>query len=211
MKKHLVVTAAAALFIGAMTACTSGGSSSQSGPSLSGTVAGTTFGVASQVAAVGPVEETCAGSADGGATCSSHGQSVGVILTNRRELTCAALNTTATSYANADALALTVLDATGNVSPGTYDISPDAGLNASPAAFAAFKTTTSTCGDGLDLSATGGTIVLTDVSSSHVAGTFDVTFGSQGSFSGSFDVDTCTLPDGGLSTASGDGGVACQP
>jgi hypothetical protein len=82
------------------------------------------------------------------------------------------------------------------IAAGTFNVvsgAPDTG------AYAEFELETldSTC-NGTKHEATGGTVTLTKITSTEVAGTFDVT-SDNGSASGSFDVQTCTEAiDGGL-------------
>lgn len=195
-----------------------GGQTGGSGSgSLSGTVAGTTFQVASSLAIIGPASssEDCSGEADGGESCtsSSSGQIVAIELTNRSDATCEAAQMSASGggedLANLDGLIVGVVNATGTVATGTYDIvAADAG--AVSGAVALFATTNASCGDATELSATSGTVTLTQIGSASVSGSYDVIFGSQGSFSGSFDIAVCDLPDSGTTISDG-GTPACKP
>jgi hypothetical protein len=193
------------LVLGMLAAC--GGSTSAGsgeGNSLSGTVAGTTFNVASEVAVVQAASASstsCAVYSDGGLanpgcvpTTTSSGQEVAVLLTNRAELTCAALQSGAShDYANLDLLTLEAFTETGTLATGTYDVVTSS--NAASGALAQFQTSTSTCTGGINLQAArAGSITLTAVSSTSATGTYSVTFGTQGTFSGSFDVPLCDLP-----------------
>lgn len=184
---------------------------------MSGTVSGTTFTFGSGVAIAGPNTTTdCVGpTADGGEDCTSttNGYLAEIVLANLSILSCSFVQSSFdsnTNYANADVLVLAVGSASSSIAAGTYDIvAADAGQSgATTGATAQFQTTTSTCGNGLDLTATSGTITVSAVSSTRISGTYDVTFGSQGSFTGSFDSPLCAVPDGG-SSQSGDGGTTC--
>jgi len=201
----------------------SGGASGGTG-SVSGTVAGTTFTVASELAVIGPGSTSCNGSGtstddggpfDAGESCTSSGQALVVMLTNRSDATCsAALNTIASKtdygYASYDDLELAIVTDSGNVSTGTYTIVGS--QTATSGAVAGFATTTSTCALGVNTQATSGSITLSQFSSTRVSGTYRVTFGTQGTFTGSFDVSICDIPDGGFAERLGDGGKpACQP
>jgi hypothetical protein len=194
-----LAVAAAAGFV----AC--GGTTREAGAgsgTLTGTVGSTTFSVASQLAVVEAESEACTGSSSGSETCSSSGQVVAVLLTNRADVTCAtAQSEEATGanieFANFDVLELAVGVETGTVATGTFAVAgPDAGADA-PIAGAQLSTSNATCQSAPTVEATGGSITLTQVSATTVTGTYDVTFGAQGSFSGSFNVDICELPDGG--------------
>jgi hypothetical protein len=195
--------------IGVLAACggstTGGGSGAGQSGSVVGTVAATTFTVASEVAALsGSSETSCVGppfgadAASGCTTVTSRG--VTVLLTNRSDLTCPALQSdvagqmTLADYANLDLLLVGVNVASGDIVAGSYPVVSD-GLDTG--AQATLVTTSSTCGEGLDLSATSGTVTLTQVSLTDVAGTYSVTFGTQGTFTGSFAVAMCALPDAG--------------
>jgi hypothetical protein len=187
-----------------------------SGTTVTGTVGGTSLSVASQLAAIGPQSTSCSGfSGDGGGqTCTSNGQAVIVVLTNRSDATCAAAQAEATSggsfeFANFAELLLLVSTATGTVAPGTYSIvSPSSTVLSGAAAI--FGTTNATCGTVIDSNATSGSITLTQVSATDVSGTYDVSFGSEGSFSGAFDVAICDVPDAGTGGSRGGGPTVCK-
>ena len=209
MRTSRVPSALLFLLLGTATACSGtpgGGTTSTS--SLSGTVANTTFAVGTALAALGPATESvsCGGGADAGESCIevSSGQGIVIALTNRPGMTC----TTDSLFANLDVLDLDVSNANGAVTPGTYAIPAAVAVGSS--ARAVFSTSTSTCGGDISLLATSGTITLAELSSTHVSGSYDVTFGTQGSFSGSFDLALCDLPDAGVN--ANDAGVpACLP
>jgi hypothetical protein len=206
------------LALGILAACsgsTSGGGSGAG--TVTGTVSGVGFSFGSGVAIAGANTTTnCEGpTADGGEDCTTttDGYAAEVILANLSILTCSLVETSfnsSTSYANADALALEILNLSGPVTAGTYNvIAPDAGTSGvTSGASAQFTTTTATCGNGLDLTATSGTITVSAISGSSISGTYDVTFGTAGSFSGSFNTAVCAVPDAG-SSSSGDGGINC--
>jgi hypothetical protein len=209
-----------ARFFVAGLACNACGGSTGAGSvgsgSVNGTVGGTSFTVGSQLAFIGPADTSsvCMGAGDGGETCTttSKGQGVIVVLTNRPNVTCAALRSLLskeTAFASLDLLALEAGNENGDLAAGAYDLasgSPTAGAQAS------FDTFTSTCASGLYLTATGGTVTLSQVSSSGVTGTYNVTFGTQGTFSGSFNVAAfCDEPDAGASAAVDAGPALCEP
>jgi hypothetical protein len=120
-------------------------------------------------------------------------------------LTCDALISDQTpghvvSYANRDALAITVLVNSGTVPPGPYN------------ANGTYETTTATCGNGPAYQSTdGSSFMLTQLSATEVAGSFSMNFGTQGSLSGSFDLPICNVPDAGSQTSGADAGVTCTP
>jgi hypothetical protein len=209
-----LAVAAAAGFVacGGTTTAAGGGTGT-----LTGSVAGTTFSVASQLAAIEPESTTCSstgsasgGPVDAGETCTSSGQVVIVLLTNRADATCAAAQSEEATgsdinFANFDDLELAVGAGSGTITTGTYAVvDSGGGVSATPVAAAQLGTTDASCQSSLQAQATSGSITLTELSATTVSGTYDVTFGTQGSFSGSFDVDICQLPDGG--GAAGDGG-----
>ncbi len=187
---------------------------------MSGTVAGTTFTVASDVAAIlneSVSSTSCATYSDGGLvnpgcvpTVASSGQMVGLVLTNRAELTCGALQGgVAPHYANSDLLALQAFTSNGTLATGTYDIVTS--VDATSGAWAQFSTSTSTCTSGTNLgAASAGAITLTEMSSTHATGTYSVTFGSQGTFAGSFDVAICDTRNGAGSPTADAGPLVCE-
>jgi hypothetical protein len=181
-------------------------------------VAGTTFTVASQLAAIQAESTTCTGSGgsssssgstvDAGQTCTSAGQVVIVLLTNRADATCALAQSEEATGANVelasfDDLEIGVGTPTGTVVTGTYSVpAPNAGASGS-VAVGQFGTTDASCHAGQQVQATSGTVTLTTLTATTVTGSYNLTFATQGTFSGSFDVDVCQLPSDG---ASGDGG-----
>lgn len=206
-----------------MAACLAACGGQTSGPgagsaSLSGDVAGTTFTVASVVAGIGSSgsSSTCSSGPDGGPSCvtTSSGQTVVVALTNRADATCEyiqsqATATTQTSLASFDVLLLGVYSQTV-VTPGTYAVSDV--LAPTPGTAARLQTSTASCGKGLNIPATSGTITLTQAGPGEVAGSYSVTFGTQGTLTGSFDVPVCNLPDAGATSSSGSSGPPiCKP
>ena len=100
-----------------------------------------------------------------------------------------------TLFANLDELAVSVLDQTGDVAPGTYGIGQKTG---SPTSYAVvnLSTTGAECSPEIDDSATSGTVTLSQVSATRVAGSYSATFGDAGVLSGSFDVPICVFSDG---------------
>ena len=151
----------------------------------------------------GGTSSTCPVYSDGGPadsgcvpTVTTHGQALAVLLSNRAALTCPALQTPGSrDYANFDLLTLEAFTETGTLATGTYNIVTSE--NPASGALAGFQASTSTCTESVNLpNATAGTVTLMEVSSTSVAGTYSVTFGTQGTFTGSFDVPICSLPDG---------------
>jgi hypothetical protein len=195
---------------GGTTAGAAGGGTS----SLTGSVASTTFTVASQVAAMGTDSSSCTSgfSPDGGTTgemCTSSGQVVIVVLTNRSDASCAAAQADEATgasfdFASFDELELAVVAPTGTVTTGTFPVVGDTGpAPTTTAAGADFTTTDASCNTVVQALATSGSITLTQLTATTVSGTYDVTFGTQGSFSGSFAVDICQLPDAGGAPVDG--------
>ncbi len=178
-----------------------GGTTSPGGNSASGSVDGVSLPVASGFAFVGP--STLSGCY--GQTCDPFGDTVEVVLTNKASFTCSFVTSQANvTFANAAALTLEVGNATA-VGPRTYAIdTAGAGDGAWPLAAAWFATTTADCGAGLSVRATGGSITLSTASASHVAGSYTATF-AQGTLTGSFDLDVCSLAD--ASTRTEDAGA----
>ncbi len=193
------------------------GGATRGGGSVTGTVGGTTLSVASVAAFPGWSSESgsCIVSVDGGnLTCpSSFSREVAVLFTNRSEATCAAIQSDVASnttfdYASFDSLVVAVNVANGDVVAGTYEIvASDSG--SVTGAYASFTTTTATCATGLNVSATRGIVTLSQVSPATVTGTYKVTFGAEGTFSGSFDVAICDLPDAASATPTA-GPPVCQ-
>ena len=150
-----------AIALGALPACSS---SSNGSSSLNGTVDGISFSVASGIAEVGPESSSssCSSEPDGGQTCtsSSSGQVIAVALTNRAGISCGTLTGQGTRFANLDVLELAVGTASGTVATGTYQI---VGGNITSGAEALLLTTSSTCGQGLDITATTGSITLSQI------------------------------------------------
>jgi hypothetical protein len=201
------------LFVfGALAACGGATAGGSAGSSNSGKVAGTGFTVASEFAALGfaNTDTQC-----NGTTCfSTHtGKSVVVLASNRAEFTCAVFQRIVDSidgptYANFEFLELGVVNETGDVTVGTYPVV--AMGSGKSGAYAQFATETSTCGPGLDLWATSGTVTLTQLSAAQVAGSYNLVFATEGTFSGSFDVPICVLPDAGAPLQDA-GPPVCQP
>jgi len=202
--------AASVAACGGQTAGIGGGGGGGGSGTVTGSVASTTFAVASTIAEIQPGSTTCAGGPgpDAGETCQTYGNVVLVALTNRGDASCAAVAASQATpngitFSNLDVLELYVGTPTGTVAPGTFTISGPLGSAAMVTAF--FGKTDATCRASLSAQATAGTITLTQVSPSSIVGSYDVTFGAQGSFQGTFDVATCDVPDAGT-TPHGDGG-----
>ena len=209
-KRHLAAFNVLPFLAGSLWAC---GGSTSGGDSVKGTVSGTTFGVASEMAVTGGSgnSSACTGPDGGNPTCSSDfSRQVEVIFTSRSDANCAAIQRDAVSntsfqYANFGYLSVGVNVAGGEVVAGTYDIVTN---DSATGASAVYMTTTTQCDLVLSLPATSGTVTLTQVSSTSVAGTYTVTFGTHGTFSGSFDVAICDY-DAGTTTAPPT--QVCQP
>jgi hypothetical protein len=197
----------------------SGGDGGGGSASLTGTVNGATFSVASEVAALQAASTTCSSGGTSGddasaGSCTNLGQAVVVILTNRSDATCAAAKSQISSgkeaiFANFAELQLLVANATADLAPGTYDV-VNAGSTATEGSVAEYASTDASCAASATAEASSGTVTLTAVSSSRVTGSYQVTFGTQGTLSGSFDVPICDLPVAG-GNAIDAGTPTCQP
>jgi hypothetical protein len=210
----LVVTASTLFACGGVS---SGGGSG----SVSGEVASTSFTVSSALGSRGPnTSSSCESSPDGGTKCttSSSGDTVAIILTNVGSLTCSLVDSDISgnknvNYASADALILGVAKDTGALTPDTYQI-VDPTENFTSGAAAQLSTTTATCGSGLSIEATSGSITLSALTSTGATGSYDVTFGtagSQGSYKGTFDVTFCAIPDAGNTVTDNTDAAFTQP
>jgi hypothetical protein len=213
----LVLTATSSIIGLGLVACGGSTTSPSGSASLSGSVGGTSFTVASSLAEIQAASssESCGFGSDGGSTgctSTSSGQVVAVLLTNRGDATCSygqSHQGSQTEFSNFDELIVGVVSPNGTVTKGTYDVAPP--TNSSPqGGFAIFQTTTSTCGMGQEATAESGTVTFTDLTDTSVTGTYDVSFGNAGSFSGSFDVAVCTLPDAGGAPSGVDAGTVCM-
>ena len=165
--------------------------------SLTGSVAGSTFSVASVLAFVsGP--SSCSAVDGGSATCGP--VVAGLTLANRGDYKCvnidnAQSSNTVLELAKLDTLEFNLANPDGgSLAAGTYTLGPAPPEPDVTALWAGFETTTSTCSPGLDITATGGTVTLTHVDATSMTGTFSVSFGAQGSFSGTFDALDCAPP-----------------
>ncbi len=227
-----VLSLAGVLSLGAtLLACSSSGGTG--GGTVTGTVASTTFTVQSSIGVVTSARSSvCISGPDGGGGC-TEGKPTGtaiVVLTNEPSVTCSeiisAIAGQGENLGSADALLLAVSNQNGALSPGTFTIIPEVtistggGPTTTPAnpgplqATAEFGTTTATCATGVSLTATSGTVTLTTVNANEVVGTYSVTFGKSGTFSGTFDVGTCSIPDGatnGSGSSRDAGKPACMP
>jgi hypothetical protein len=105
-------------------------------------------------------------------------------------------------FANLVGLSLNVWAENSPLLPGTYPIG-----QGTTYAEAIFGMTNATC-TVKEQSADRGSVTLSEVSSSHVTGTFDLMFGND-SVSGTFDSDICTFPEGGV--IESDAGAICIP
>ena len=202
------------------------------GNSATGSVSGTGFTVASEVAVLGTATMDCSSggsgssssssgagagsstsSSGGGTTCTSSGQIVEVVLTNRADATCSVAQQAQASneqlqFASFDELAVIVENVNGDVTPGTYPIVAQ-NSNATVGSGVEFQTTNATCSPVISTTAISGTVTLTTLTSGEVAGSYQASFGSEGSVSGTFDVAICNLPDSG-STNGASGPTVCK-
>ncbi len=105
---------------------------------------------------------------------------------------CSALSADAnTNFASATTFFIAVVG-TSAIGPGTYDIYPStAAMPTLPAAIGGYNVTTSSCASAATASGTSGTITIASVTSSTVAGTYDVTF-PDGTMQGSFSAPICS-------------------
>jgi hypothetical protein len=208
------------LFLPLVFGCACGGSASGGSSSVLGTVGGTTFTAASQIAVVTPITGVaCTPEQDGrDARCTPawRGQAVEIFITNREGATCDTLRASIASdevvnYARFDDLGIVVGNQRGELAEGKYDVIAEG--NPVSAAGAQLRTTTSTCEQQLAMGASAGNVTLTKVTPTEIAGTYTLTFGGMGSFTGSFDIPLCEVPDGGVSRllAPDAGHVACTP
>jgi hypothetical protein len=201
---RMKITAAGCIVGGVLMACSS--TSGGGGSSLTGTVAGTTFSPESSIANVAPdVSTSCTetGTMKPACTSTTMGQVAEVILANRPNLTCAVQQANQSSnveYANLDSLLLGVFVPGTDVSivpPGTYDVLDTKSPSGMKGSAATLNTTDAKCNHALNVTATSGTVTLTAVSHQQITGTYNLTFGSQGTFTGSFDSPVCAMVDAG--------------
>jgi hypothetical protein len=186
---------------GATTSSAGGGSSSAGSGSVVGSIGGTTLNVASTLALLDTTTVStspCAGTEGDGASCvqTISDQGVSVVFTDRADITCSLLQTLAasgagTEFANLSALAVNVMNDHGAVLPGTYGIG--ASVSGGPTAQVELSATTSTCSTALGLTATSGSVTLTAFNGTRVAGSYEATFGTDGTVSGSFDMPICMI------------------
>jgi hypothetical protein len=175
-----------------------------------GTASGT---VAGQALAVGvgtatfqdgvPANDCGDASPECGAMTTGH--SLTIALTNRSDNQCYEVRVAAGAaspipYAGFQSLTLTILDV-GTVQPGHYPLA--ATFEQPSAASARYWTTTATCGPGVIVDATAGDVTLTSLDPAHVTGTYNLTFGTQGALSGSFDVADCDPASAGPAPPTG--------
>jgi hypothetical protein len=183
-------------------ACSSS-SSGGLGATVTGSVGGMTFDLASDVAAILPSSSSSCSEADGGVHCqTNHAQTIGAILTNHANLTCGTLLSAISAkmparYANLQFLEVGVENLDGVVTAGTYSIQSQ-GAKSTISAFAQFGATTTTCATGLTEHATSGSVTLTSATETEIAGSYSVTFATAGTLTGTFDIAGCAIPDGGL-------------
>jgi hypothetical protein len=121
---------------------------------------------------------------------------------------CAHLQSGITNLASSTTLTLSLISETSVVGPGTYSV-PGGGTYLK--AGATLQVLDANCKATMfpfGLDATGGSVVVSSVTSTTATGTFDLTFGG-GSMSGAFSAPICT----GVSStgAAGDAGAICLP
>jgi hypothetical protein len=133
-----------------------------------------------------------------------------VVMTNRADQICATYGDPNVQYASLALLELTF----GELATGTYTfvdtLSPGGGnAGQGQTALGRLYVTDPQCGQVTDIYATSGSMTVSSFSPTAMAGTYTVSFGSQGTFTGAFDVDICPTPDGGI---LGNGmAPTCQP
>jgi hypothetical protein len=207
MRNSLVVgpTLAALGTILACSSTTAGTASGGGTGTISGTVAGTTFTVGSGIAFL----MSSVGSANG---------YLGIQLHRRSDMTCGYLQSSwamgqEALLANDDELILGVTNESMNVVAGTYPVigdSTDAGSPNTSALSSLLAWDSSCTRNAIYVLALGssGTVTISKLGPSNVTGTFNVTYGNDGSATGSFDVPLCVLPEAG--TPGSGGADACK-
>ena len=121
---------------------------------------------------------------------------------------CAHLQSGITNLASSTTLTLSLISETSVVGPGTYSV-PGGGTYLK--AGATLQVLDAHCTATMfpfGLDATGGSVVVTSVTSTTATGTFDLTF-SGGSMSVSFSAPICTGVS--LTGGPGDAGATCLP
>jgi hypothetical protein len=203
----------AGLCTGAVVLCACNGSpaTAASPNTLTGTVDGVTFTVGAALAfRDGPGESSsCTNEADGGGMCSQNpGEAVGILLANRSDFSLATFTGVASHTvleANLDLVGIDLASTSGEITTGTYSVT-----QGGAGALASFLTYTATCAQGVARPATTGSVTVTQISASSVAGTYDVTFDTHGAFSGTFNVPISPLPDAGSSSSVDAGPPKCE-
>jgi len=120
-------------------------------------------------------------------------QLAGVVITNFAG-TCDLLQSPTHRQANATDLMLMVGAVAPSVPAGTYPIGS--------MAIAQYGADSATCTSTTSESARAGSIVLTNVTSTEIQGTFDVTMANGDHLTGSFDAPICNVNFAGLSTTN---------
>jgi hypothetical protein len=181
----------------ALSACGGRTATDSPGDPVAGSVAGSTFTIASARAFDISGNRTPCPVADAGSSSCFVG-SITIQLGSRDDATCppasAAASNTLPKFASASDLVISLVNANEDVAPGTYDIVvPPAASAGNPTKFsiAGFSTTTSTCEQALVVAATDGIVTVSAVSETGIAGIYDLTFADKGALSGSFDVPFC--------------------
>jgi len=177
-------TAAMVSILAALPACSSSSGGGGNGTaSVTGTIQGATVPAGDAVG----LDSVASGSSEA---------AVGAIITNVASA-CSVLQ----DHGNppgATALVVAVSAMGGSVATGTYSI-----VSQGFGATASYTTEDTTCNTSFSENASSGSVTLTTVSGSTVAGTFDVTFGSD-HLTGSFSAPICNY-------SAGDGGpTACK-
>lgn len=187
--------AAAALLALVVVACGGGGGSTSSGNSASGTVAGTSFAAKDAI-------YTTAGSTNGFDLGSGP---VTVLSIESNPGACAAEQPGKGNTSTLDVdMALAAVDSSGTTravsATGTYQVTVNAPTSAGLFAQVVFEPLCKMGGPMVSVtSATAGSVTVTSVDGSHIAGTLDLTFGND-HVTGSFDATSCSAFDVNVSS-----------
>ncbi len=177
-------TAATVSILAALPACSS---SSGGGGDGTASVTGTIQGAAIPASDAVGLSSVASGSSEA---------AVGAIITNIASA-CSVLQDHG-NPPSATALVVAVSAMGGSVATGTYGI-----VSQGFGATASYATEDATCNTSFSESASSGSVTLTTVSGSTVAGTFDLTFGGD-HLTGSFSAPVCSY------SASDAGATACK-
>ena len=183
-------TPATLLLVGSLVAC--GGQSSATAPAPIVTVQ------TSDDAGTWPLKSAFAVTSSTGPN--NQGQALGIYVSTAPQVTCSALQAEFdtpgapfTVYANSSTIGIGLESQDTLLFLGSYPIS------GSGQATATYGATTSTCAQGIDLVATGGTVTITALDSTSVKGSYSLSFPeadagtTEGPFTGTFDIALCNL------------------